>query len=152
MWFSLERNIIVSAFALGCPCGNRIEVRAGEDKAELRCVKCNRYVKVPKLKALPADLTTETLMAAAKDTNIGKVLAKRFRLESFIADGAAGSVYRATDILVDRTVAIKMLKSFSGGPAEAKERSEKRFFSRSKDWLGIKSSWYCSGTKFTSNS
>lgn len=31
-------------------------------------------------------------MAASKDKSIGKILAKRFRIESFIADGAGAHV------------------------------------------------------------
>src|SRR3984957_150403 len=39
----------------------------------------------------------------------GKVLAKRFRIVSFIAAGGMGEVYKAEDLLLDRMVALKLL-------------------------------------------
>src|ERR1700744_4390018 len=39
----------------------------------------------------------------------GEVLAKRFRIVSFIAAGGMGEVYKAEDLLLDRMVALKLL-------------------------------------------
>jgi eukaryotic-like serine/threonine-protein kinase len=48
-------------------------------------------------------------MAAPQDPLVGKVLADRFEILSRIGEGGTGVVYKAKQIAVDRTIAIKIL-------------------------------------------
>ena len=48
-------------------------------------------------------------MVAVSDTIV--MLADRYRLESQIAAGAVGQVWRATDLVLGRPVAVKLLRA-----------------------------------------
>ena len=45
-----------------------------------------------------------------KDQTIGKVLAGKYRVDGFIKRGGMGSVYRGTHLMLDKPVAIKLIK------------------------------------------
>lgn len=107
-------------FILGCPCGLRIQIAENESRREIRCSHCGKYIKIPVLKS---DIKTQTLLSASKDGIIGKILAKRYKISSYLADGAMGRVYRGTDLLLNLPVAIKILKPLY----PISEQQERRF-------------------------
>lgn len=69
------------------------------------CPKCGKeYQDATTL--CPAD---GTVLKKAGDDLIGQTLAGKYRVEETISEGGMGTVYRGTHILIDKTVAIKVL-------------------------------------------
>jgi serine/threonine-protein kinase len=46
-----------------------------------------------------------------RDPNVGRTIGKKYRIDTLIGRGGMGRVYRATDLTLDRPVAVKMLEA-----------------------------------------
>lgn len=70
-----------------------------------KCPKCGKtYENAPTL--CPAD---GTVLVKTGDALVGQTLAGKYRIEERISEGGMGTVYRATHILMEKAVAIKVL-------------------------------------------
>jgi serine/threonine protein kinase len=70
-----------------------------------KCPRCGKeYENANTL--CPAD---GTVLEKATDPLVGQTLTEKYRIEELINEGGMGAVYRATHILMDKTVAIKVL-------------------------------------------
>ncbi|TYL46159.1 Stk1 family PASTA domain-containing Ser/Thr kinase [Nocardioides sp. BGMRC 2183] len=65
--------------------------------------------------------------AAARDPNTGRVLDGRYRIGARIARGGMASVYEATDLRLDRIVAVKIMHSGLGDPTSDDDAFATRF-------------------------
>jgi serine/threonine protein kinase len=68
---------------------------------------------------------TPLLTEPAADANIGQLLEGKYRIEAFISAGGMGSVYRATHVMLDKTVAIKLIRRELVTTADAAARFQR---------------------------
>ncbi len=92
----------------------------------LQCPKCGRrysddvQVCAEDGTALAADSTVAT--EASADPLVGLTLDDKYRLDARLGEGGMGTVYRATHLLIDRSVAIKVLNQRFVEDEAAQER------------------------------
>src|SRR6202521_5860389 len=91
----------------------------------LQCPRCSRqftddvYVCPDDFTPLRAD---ETIADAPVDPLIGRVFDGKYRLDERLGGGGMGTVYRATHLLIERAVAVKVLSQRFVGDQTAQER------------------------------
>jgi serine/threonine protein kinase len=74
-----------------------------------KCPKCgNRFTASERL--CPHDGSPLADTASVEERMIGQTLAGKYRIDSFLKRGGMGSVYRATHLMLNKTVAIKLIK------------------------------------------
>src|SRR5207245_3860370 len=67
-----------------------------------------------RLSAMPADTVTNDGQAGVPRATIGTVLGGDYRLERRLASGGMSEIYLATQLSLDRTVAVKVAREESG--------------------------------------
>jgi len=71
-----------------------------------KCPKCGKeYVNANTL--CPSD---GTVLEKMDDALLGQTLAGKYRIEELINQGGMGAVYRGTHVLMDKVVAVKVLR------------------------------------------
>src|SRR6185369_11506931 len=79
------------------------------------CVRLNQMKKCPKCGVEYPDTTTlcpadGVALENDADSLVGTVLAGKYRIDKRLNEGGMGSVYQGTHVLMDKTVAIKVLR------------------------------------------
>jgi serine/threonine protein kinase len=91
----------------------------------LKCPRCGKRYP-DDVHVCPLDLTPlhadETVADVVVDPLLRRVFEGKYRLDERLGGGGMGTVYRATHLLIDRPVAIKVLSQRFVGDSTAKER------------------------------
>jgi eukaryotic-like serine/threonine-protein kinase len=70
-----------------------------------KCPKCEQTYE-DNITLCPSD---GAVLAKSDDSLVGETLADKYRIDEFLSHGGMGTVYRGTHVLMDKTVAIKVL-------------------------------------------
>lgn len=89
------------------------------------CLVCNFQFE-DEQDLCPKDLSK--LVPVGKDPLIGKLIQDKYRIESLVAKGSMGVIYKATQELIGREVAIKVMHSY----LVSDEESLKRYYKEAK--------------------
>jgi serine/threonine protein kinase len=73
------------------------------------CPKCGKKFTLNE-RLCPHDGSTLQDVRSAEEQNLGKILAGKYRIDGFLKRGGMGSVYRGTHVMLDKPVAIKLIK------------------------------------------
>jgi eukaryotic-like serine/threonine-protein kinase len=76
-----------------------------------QCPKCARSFDNQQATFCPSDGTPLVVLATDADPLVGVTIDGKYRIEQLIGAGGMGSVYKARHLLLDRFVAVKMMKS-----------------------------------------
>src|SRR5574341_2092003 len=95
----------------------------------LQCPRCGKQYP-DDVHVCPVDFTPlgadATIADVPVDPLIGRVFDGKYRLDDRLGGGGMGTVYRATHLLIDRPVAIKVLGQRFVGDETAQQRTESR--------------------------
>ena len=91
----------------------------------LQCPRCGKHYP-DNVHVCPLDLTPlqadATIADAPIDPLLGRVFDGKYRLDEWLGSGGMSTVYRATHLMIDRSVAIKVLSQRFVGDDTAKQR------------------------------
>ena len=88
------------------------------------CSKCGS--KFPDtVRFCTRDGTVLELDVPSEESQIGKVLAGKYRLDAYLSRGGMGSVYRATHLMLEKPVALKVIKPELVGSSEFARRFQR---------------------------
>jgi eukaryotic-like serine/threonine-protein kinase len=91
----------------------------------LQCPRCGRQFSNDVL-VCPSDFTPlqadATFSEVPNDPLLGRVFDSKYRLDELLGGGGMGTVYRATHLLIDRPVALKVLSQRFVGDQTAQQR------------------------------
>lgn len=73
------------------------------------CPKCDTTYET-NVKICPRDGTVLEGTTTAKDSRVGEVLDGKYRLDATLGQGGMGAIYRATHLMLDKQVAVKLIK------------------------------------------
>ena len=77
--------------------------------------RANGQANLLRIAGVPHDRTIAkgpnlAIVGAAQDPVVGRLIEGRYRVDAMIANGGMSTVYRATDIRLDRIVALKIMQ------------------------------------------
>src|SRR5260370_20436322 len=75
-----------------------------------RCPQCGRTYPVT-VRLCPNDGTVLDEQTPPGSKNLGTVLDSKYRLDSYLSKGGMGSVYKATHVMLNKSVAVKMINA-----------------------------------------
>ena len=80
------------------------------------CPNCHQSYGYKEVHVCPIAPTTE--QAALVDPLIGSVLGERYKIENYVSSGGMGVVYKARHIVLDKPIAIKLLREAQDADAQ----------------------------------
>src|SRR4029077_19748825 len=93
------------------------------DDALTSCPQCGK--KFPSTVRICPDDGTVLEHTSVTPSHAGQVLDGKYRLDALLAEGGMGAVYRATHVMLGKTVAIKLIRPAIVSPPEIVRRFQR---------------------------